>query len=163
MTNRYRGEFAFPYFDGTGDIEPVQPGDVVLRLRSGDLARLEAELAPMSLTEISKAVIECDARVIFAILKNGLKKRGGNEPWFISKPMLEDLPFALGEIRQTIDDALLWTWTGKTRAELAATMLGADDAKADGGDADDMDGEEAPTGEGRKEAPFDDALTGSPD
>jgi hypothetical protein len=161
MTNRYRGEFAFPYFDGTGDIEPVQPGDVVLRLRSGDLARLEAELAPMSLTEISKEVIECDARVIFAILKHGLKKRGGNEPWFISKPMLEDLPFALGAIRQTIDDALLWTWTGKTRLELATTMLQTDEAKPDNGEADDLDGDDAPAKEGSKEAPFD-ALNGSP-
>jgi hypothetical protein len=147
--NIYRGEFPFDYFVGAEGYESIEPGDFVLRFRSGDLAKLQADLVPMTFTEISKAIVECDAKVIFAALKHGLKSNNPERPVIVNKPMLDDLPFALGTVRGTIDDAFLWVWTGKTRADLAAALLG--DKSADAGEDHGEDG--------GSETPFGDSTT----
>ncbi len=114
--NPQRGEFDFPFFDGKPGFEMI-PAGTCLRFRTGDLARLQAELAPMGFLEITKGVVNRDARVIFAALKHGLKVDGGDQPFRITQAQLDDLPFAIGTVCDVIDDAFTWAWTGKSRAE----------------------------------------------
>ena len=149
--NAFRGEFPFPFFDGKPGYEMIQPG-TCLRFRTGDLARLQTELAPMGFLEITKGVVNRDAKVIFAALRHGLKLEGGDEPYRITQAQLDDLPFAIGTVCDVIDDAFTWAWTGKSRLELRQELAALETRLAparDGYDTARLDGEE-----GEADRPF---------
>ncbi len=138
----------------------IEPG-TCLRFKTGEHRRLQAELAPMTLVEITKAIVDRDARTIFAALKHGLKVAGGNEPFRITPAQLEDLPFHLGAPCDVLDDAFLWSWTGKSRLELREQLaaLASEPAQAEDDDTATLDGEGEEAGDAK--SPFADSEESS--
>lgn len=138
MHNPYQGEVPFPAF-GDG---------IVLRFKTGDLARLRGKYGPR-LGEAPKfdekgnrvdtfwqvifaGINDIDPVVIPDLLKAGLKKPGGKDA--LDGIDFDDLTVPLIECCAPLIDALMLARWGKTAAEFAAEQEGsADDGNPQSG------------------------------